>query len=228
MKPKPAPTLLCAIAIFLATGPLPSTPDPVGGPLEPDGPPAPTMASLAEISEQVAALQATVDARLPGGKNLAVAASDGTVAAWNHRTKEWSRTSLGGTIGPITESNGNFLMISSNGDAAAWSAETSEWHTTGEPNSVILLSGGSDGNFYVGTNTATIFAWSSRTSKWTSVSLGGVLGSATTSEGNILITSSNGNAAVWCPETGRWDLEQFNGFLIPVGSDPPPLPAAQP
>ncbi len=228
MKLKPAPTLLCATAIFLATDPLPSTPDPVAGPLEPDGSPAPTMASLEAISQQVTALKATIDARLPGGRNLAVAASDGTVAAWNHRTKEWSRTHLGGTIGPITESDGNFLMISSNGSAAAWNAETSEWHTTGEQNSVILLSGGSNGNFYVGTNTATVFAWNGRTGKWSSISPGGVLGSASTSEGNILITSSNGTAALWCPEADKWDLEQFNGFLIPVGSDPPPLPAAQP
>lgn len=190
------------------------------GPLNPPpGAPAPNMVSLAELSQQVDDLKERLDARIPGGKNLAVATSNGQVSVWDHATNEWNTFQLGGVIGPLTESQGNFLFISSLGSAAAWSSETKTWKAVHFPTTNISGSGGSDGNFYLTTRSGHAAAWSKKTGQWSSQLVTGFMTGSAGAEGNFLFASNQGVALVWNQNTGTWKSKNFGSFLIPIGSD---------
>ena len=220
MNAKLIPTALAAAGAVLLLQAILPTRSNAAGPLDPpDGAPAPTMVSLGELSEQITALQQRVDSQLPGGKNLAYASSNGWVSVWDHETKEWSRFQLGGVIGPLTESQGNFLFISNVGSAAAWSQETKTWKAVNFSNTHISSSGGSNGNFYVTTQNSQVAAWNKKTGEWATTSLNGLLGGRASSEGNFLFVSKQGRAAVWDQDTGTWTTETTGAFIIPIGSD---------
>ena len=189
------------------------------GALDPPGGPAPSMLTLAELGAKVDALQARLDTRLPGGKNVAVALSNGFVAAWDHETGTWTDFNLGGTIGPLTESNGNFLFINNFGAAAAWSSETKAWSGVNFPGQAISHSDASNGNFFLGTNGGRVAAWNKTTQAWDGFAMGGVINGSAGSEGNYIFTSSTGVGAVWNQATDAWTTQGFTGVPIPIGSD---------
>lgn len=220
MKSTILPALAGVVCTFVALHFLTGSSSQAAGSLNPPaGPPKPEMVSLSELSAQIQDVQSRLDARLPSGRNLAIASSDGSVSAWDHETGLWHTLKLGGVIGPMTESNGNFLFLSSRGMAAAWSKYTKKWTTVTFPSATIVQSAGSNGNFFLSTNTSQLGAWNKMDGAWSVHRLPNLLSSHTTSHGNALYIDTKGVTAIWNQESGQWASRNFSNFLIPVGSD---------
>lgn len=219
MKSTILPALAGALGTFVVLHFLSGSSSHAAGSLNPPaGPPKPEMVSLSELSAQIQGVQSRLDAQLPGGRNLAIAGHSGSVAAWDHETDTWYPFQLGRVVGPMTESNGNFLFLSSQGRVAAWSSHTKKWSSI-IFQGIVIHSAGSNGNFFVATNRGNLAAWNAKTGTWTRETFSNLVSSHKTSEGNIIYTDTRGTTAVWNQETSKWTKRAFGSFLIPVGSD---------